>query len=291
MSNDTAFLEIRRLSKVFVKDKSVFRKNSGNVAALTDVGFVVREGEILGVVGESGCGKSTLGRCMLRLIEPTGSEVLYRGRNLMELSREEMRLMRTKLQMIFQNPYASLNPRMTVRELIRSPLDVFSVGAEQEREAKVFEMIEHVGMNENQLRRYPHEFSGGQLQRIVIARALILNPEFIVCDEAVSAPDVSVRSQVLNLMKYLQLRFGLTYLFISHDLSVVRHLCDYVMVGGAYARKIPKAVTYGMSVSNRWKPEDPGRGDGHQPDEYVDVNMLLDGLRIYIKALAAISNL
>lgn len=223
-------LEVKNLCKNFKTDSQAIWKLRRIVHAVSNVSVSIQKGETVGVVGESGCGKSTLGRCILRLIEPTNGEVLYHGKNILQYSAEEMRHLRTKMQIVFQNPYSSLNPRMTIREAILSPLDVFHIGTKEERKKRANEMIEYVGLNQSHLSRYPHEFSGGQLQRVVIARALILNPEFVVCDEPVSALDVSIRSQVINLMVDLQKQMGLTYLFISHDLSVVRYLCNRVMV-------------------------------------------------------------
>ena len=198
--------------------------------AVDNVSIDIKRGETLGLVGESGCGKSTFGRCVLRLIEPTEGKVLYENKDLLQFSKDEMRKMRRKLQMVFQDPYASLNPRMTVMEIIKAPLDVYKIGTKEERIEKVLEMAKIVGLNADAMNRYPHEFSGGQRQRIVIARALILNPEFIVCDEPVSALDVSIRSQVLNLIHDIQKKYNLSYLFISHDLSVVKHISDRVAV-------------------------------------------------------------
>ncbi|MFQ8825047.1 MAG: ABC transporter ATP-binding protein [[Ruminococcus] lactaris] len=198
--------------------------------AVDNVSLDIKRGETLGLVGESGCGKSTFGRCVLRLIEPTEGKVLYENKDLLQFSKDEMRKMRRKLQMVFQDPYASLNPRMTVMEIIKAPLDVYKIGTKEERIEKVLEMAKIVGLNADAMNRYPHEFSGGQRQRIVIARALILNPEFIVCDEPVSALDVSIRSQVLNLIHDIQKKYNLSYLFISHDLSVVKHISDRVAV-------------------------------------------------------------
>ena len=206
------------------------RRNYGSLHAVDDVSLDIFRGETLGVVGESGCGKSTLGRSILRLIEPTSGELIYSGKDLRGLNKEEMREMRKKLQLIFQDPYASLNPRMTVLDLIKAPLDVFNIGTHDERIERVLEMMKLVGLTEEQMNRYPHEFSGGQRQRIVIARAIILSPEFVVCDEPVSALDVSVRAQVLNLLKELQAKRNLTYMFISHDLSVVKYISDRIAV-------------------------------------------------------------
>ncbi len=224
-----ALLRIDNLSREFVVGKGFLQKGK-KLKAVDRVSFEIRRGETLGLVGESGCGKSTLGRCILRLIEPTAGTVYYKEQNLLELDAESMRKMRRRLQIIFQDPYASLNPRMTVLETIKAPLDVFDIGSRQERMEKLLEICRVVGIREEYLYRYPHEFSGGQRQRIVIARALTLNPEFIVCDEPVSALDVSIRSQVLNLIRKIQQSYGLSYLFISHDLSVVKHISDRVAV-------------------------------------------------------------
>lgn len=222
-------LSINNLVKDFVVEKNFFKQDK-MLRAVDGVSLTIKKGETLGLVGESGCGKSTFGRCVLQLIQPTSGEVLYKGDDLCKKEKEEMRLLRKELQMIFQDPYASLNPRMTVREIIMAPLEVFNIGTQEERKAMLEEICDLVGISKEQLSRYPHEFSGGQRQRIVIARALILNPEFVVCDEPVSALDVSIRSQVLNLMKDIQKKYGLSYLFISHDLSVVHHISDRVAV-------------------------------------------------------------
>jgi peptide/nickel transport system ATP-binding protein/oligopeptide transport system ATP-binding protein len=230
MDNREMLLQIRGLTKYFQAPRTLFNLHPGTVRAVDGVDLFIRQGETLGLVGESGCGKSTLGRTILSLIPATGGEVLYKGEDILKLPEEKLRLLKQKMQIVFQDPYSSLNPRMTVLELVRSPLDNYRTGSAEERQARVISMLNHVGLDEDQLYRYPHEFSGGQRQRIGIARALILNPEFVVCDEPVSALDVSVRSQVLNLMGGLQKEFGLTYLFISHDLSVVRHISDRVAV-------------------------------------------------------------
>lgn len=230
MTDQVPFIEVNHLTKYFYGRKELFRKDVKAVKAVDGVAFSIPQRQTLGVVGESGCGKSTLGRAILRLHEPTSGQVFYEGKNLLEYDKEQMRNLRKELQIIFQDPYSSLNPRMTVKELIQSPLDVFSIGSRAERQEKVTELMEKVGLPLEFMNRYPHEFSGGQRQRIVIARALVLNPKFVVCDEPVSALDVSVRAQVLNLMKDLQRELNLTYLFISHDLSVVRYICDRIMV-------------------------------------------------------------
>ena len=222
-TENTPLLEVRNLKKYFGKKDRVLH-------AVDDISVTIQQGKTLGVVGESGCGKSTLGRTVLRLLEPTDGQIIFDGQDITHVSEREMRKYRQSMQIIFQDPYASLNPRMTVRELIQAPLDVYSHESEAEKLAKVKNIMAKVGLREEYMSKYPHEFSGGQRQRIVIARALILEPKFIFCDEPVSALDVSVRAQVLNLMKDLQKEFNLTYMFISHDLSVVRFLCDRIGV-------------------------------------------------------------
>ena len=231
MSEDKkVLLEVQKVKKEFVTSKSLTGKPLKIVHAVDSVDLTIYEGETIGVVGESGCGKSTLGRCILQLIRPTAGNVLYRGEDITKLNKEQMRQMRRKMQLIFQDPYASLNPRMTVLELIMAPLEAFGIGTMEERVKRVKEIMELVGMPENMMNRYPHEFSGGQRQRIVIARALVLNPEFVVCDEPVSALDVSVRAQELNLIQELKKKKHLTYMFISHDLSVVKYISDRIAV-------------------------------------------------------------
>ena len=223
-------IETKQLTKHFTGKKNLFNLHPKSVKAVDGVNLQIREGEVLGLVGESGCGKSTLGRTILRLTPATGGEVLYRGQDILKYDKKQMWEMRRKLQIIFQDSYSSLNPRMTVEDLVGAPLEVFKEGTKEERRQRVIEMLEEVGLGEQHLYRFPHEFSGGQRQRIGIARALILNPDLVVCDEPVSALDVSVRAQVLNLMRKLQEKKGLTYLFISHDLSVVKHISDRVAV-------------------------------------------------------------
>ena len=230
MSAQEPLLRVEHLKKYFTSKKKFLESKPKTVRAVDDVSFEIMRGETFGVVGESGCGKSSLGRTILRLHEPDSGKVIYDGVDLSQLSHREMREYRRKMQIIFQDPYASLNPRMTVKELICAPLDVFEIGSKEEREKAVLNMMTKVGLPHEYLNRYPHQFSGGQRQRIMIARALILNPEFVVCDEPVSALDVSVRAQVLNLMRDLQRDMSLTYMFISHDLSVVRYVCDRIMV-------------------------------------------------------------
>ncbi len=223
-------LQAEGLKKYYPVGSNLFERKKRYVKAVDEVDLTIRRGETLGLVGESGCGKSTLGKSILRLIEPTEGRIIFNGQNILELSLPQMREMRKQMQIVFQDPYSSLNPRMTVFETVRSPLDAFGIGTRKEREKKVMDLIEYVGLSRQQMHRYPHEFSGGQRQRMIIARALILEPSFIVCDEPVSALDVSIRSQVLNLMQDIQKERGLTYLFISHDLSVIKHISDQVAV-------------------------------------------------------------
>lgn len=231
MSNEkNVLIETKDLCKYYTGKKSIFSRTPSVVKAVDGINLSIREGETLGLVGESGCGKSTLGRTILRLIDSTSGQVLYRGQDILKYNKEQMWEMRKKLQIIFQDPYSSLNPRMTVYDLVSAPLDVYHIGTQEERKEMVINILKDVGLDQQYLNRFPHEFSGGQRQRIGIARALILNPEFVVCDEPVSALDVSVRAQVLNLMREMQQKRNLTYLFISHDLSVVRHISDRIAV-------------------------------------------------------------
>ncbi len=208
----------------------VFHKEIASVKAVDDVSMTIRQGETVGLVGESGCGKTTFGRAILRLEEPTSGEVFFEGENILAYDYHQMRALRKKMQIIFQDPFSSLNPRKTVSHIIGEPLLIHGVKNRLERDERVLELLNVVGLRKEHMRRYPHQFSGGQRQRIGVARALALNPKLIVCDEAVSALDVSIQAQVINLLKDLQEEFGLTYLFISHDLSVVEHVSDRVAV-------------------------------------------------------------
>lgn len=223
-------LEVKNLKKHFPVNKGLFGQKKSFVRAVDGVSLTIEKGETLGLVGESGCGKSTTGRMITRLLAPTEGEILFDGRDLSKLNDKQIREARKELQMIFQDPYASLNPRMTIGETIAEPLIVHNMMNKKDRIKKVHELLECVGLTSYHANRYPHEFSGGQRQRIGIARALAVNPKLIVADEPVSALDVSIQSQVLNLMQDLQKEFGLTYLFISHDLSVVEHISDRVGV-------------------------------------------------------------
>ena len=228
--NTNILLETKNLSKYFTGKKGLLNRQPAQVKAVDHVSLTVNKGETLGLVGESGCGKSTLGRTILRLIPATEGQVLYNGEDILTYDKKKMWEMRRKLQIIFQDPYSSLNPRMTVYDLISAPLEVYKVGTKEERREMVEEILQEVGLDKQYLNRFPHEFSGGQRQRIGIARALILNPEFVVCDEAVSALDVSVRAQVLNLMRNMQQKKNLTYLFISHELSQNAYGKPYISI-------------------------------------------------------------
>ena len=227
---DEVLVQVRKLKKYFPITRGVFQRHVGDVKAVDDVSFDIFRGETLGLVGESGSGKTTVGRTMLRLYEPTAGSILIEGKDLAKQSPSELRAMRQRMQIIFQDPYASLNPRMTVGGIIGEPLEVHRVARGKEKRERVQELLRLVGLNPYFVNRYPHEFSGGQRQRIGVARALALNPDLIVCDEPISSLDVSIQAQVVNLLEDLQNRMGLTYLFIAHDLSMVRHISDRVAV-------------------------------------------------------------
>ena len=223
-------LDARNIVKHYPIRGGVWMKQTGSVKAVDGVSLTIGEGETVGLVGESGCGKTTFGRAILRLEEPTAGEIFFQGRNIMAYSRNEMQALRREMQIIFQDPFSSLNPRKSVGQIIGEPLLVHGVKSREQRDGRVLELLEVVGLRKEHMRRYPHQFSGGQRQRIGVARALALKPKLVVCDEAVSALDVSIQAQVINLLKDLQQDFGLTYLFISHDLSVVEHVSDRVAV-------------------------------------------------------------
>ncbi|HII94705.1 MAG TPA: dipeptide ABC transporter ATP-binding protein [Candidatus Methanofastidiosum sp.] len=222
-------LEVIELKKYF-HTKAEFLKKSDIVRAVDNVSFKIMEGEILGLVGESGCGKTTCGKTILKIYEPDSGKILFRGEDITNLKRNEMREYRKRMGIVYQDPFGSLDPRMTVGSIISEPMEIHNLYPKKDREEKVQEILEKVGLTSEQMNRYPHEFSGGQRQRIGIARTLAVNPEFVVADEPVSALDVSIQAQILNLMQDLQNEFGFTYLFITHDLSVIKHICDRVAV-------------------------------------------------------------
>ena len=231
MSDTTPLLEVKGLQMHFPITEGLLARKVGDVKAVDGIDFVVRRGEILGLVGESGCGKTTTGRCVLRLETPTAGQILFDGVDVAKLSGAALRALRQRVQVIFQDPYSSLNPRMKIGDIIAEPMRVHGIERDAaKRDARVRELLSICGLNARFADRYPHEMSGGQRQRVGIARALAMNPEFIVCDEPVSALDVSIQAQVVNLLEDLREKFGLTYLFIAHDLSVVRHLCQRVAV-------------------------------------------------------------
>ena len=232
-------LEVRGLQTWFPIRRGLLQRITGHVKAVDGVDFALGKGETLGLVGESGCGKTTVGRSILRLIEPTGGEVLFEGRDVRRMRAEELRLLRRRMQIIFQDPGGSLNPRMRVGRIVGEPLEVHGIARGDALRDMVEKLLERCGLWKAAADRYPHEFSGGQRQRIGIARALALNPSLIVCDEPTSALDVSIQSQILNLLKELQAEFGLSYLFISHDMAVIHHICDRVAV--MYDGKIVEA--------------------------------------------------
>jgi len=248
----TDLMEVRDLRKYFPITGGLFSHVVGHVKAVDGVSFSVKHGETLGLVGESGCGKTTLGKVLLRLEEATGGEVLFEGQNILGRDFKGLRRLRREMQIIFQDPYASLNPRMTVREIVGEPFEVHGVAYGSAKDKRVRELLEVVGLSPQHIHRYPHEFSGGQRQRIGIARALALKPKMIICDEPVSALDVSIQSQILNLLSDLQKEFGLTYIFIAHGLAVVKHVSD--RVGVMYLGKMVEMAGAGEIYRNPRHP-------------------------------------
>jgi len=232
-------IEARELVKSFPITSGLMMKETSRVRAVDGVSFVIQEGECFGLVGETGCGKTTVGKLLLRLIEPTAGDVIFRGQSILELNKYEMRRLRKEMQIVFQDPYSSLNPRMSVWQIISEPINTHHLATGIEQERRVLELLKRVGLEQEHVKRYPHEFSGGQRQRIAIARALASEPPFIVLDEPTSALDVSVQAQILNDLRRLQRELGITYLFISHNLAVVNHLCDRTAV--MYLGKIVEA--------------------------------------------------
>ena len=251
IENDV-LVRVTGLKKYFPITGGLFSRVIGNVRAVDGVNFYIKRGETLGVVGESGCGKTTAGRCVLRLTEATEGEVWFEGQNVMEMNRDDLRRLRREMQIIFQDPYASLNPRMTVEDIVGEALEIHRIARGKAKRAKVEDLLSLVGLSKHHMVRYPHEFSGGQRQRIGVARALALNPKLIVADEPVSALDVSIQSQVLNLLEDLQGEFDLTYLFIAHDLSVVKHISD--RIGVMYLGRIVEMATVKELFDNPLHP-------------------------------------
>ncbi len=251
-NGNDAILLVNNLKVHFPIRRGMIRRQVGSIKAVDGVSFDVRRGETLGLVGESGCGKTTTGRAIVRLEQPTEGTIVFEGNDLTKLSKRQLRRQRRNLQMIFQDPYASLNPRMTIGAIVSEPLYVHQLAQGAERTARVKHLLESVGLNPNYVTRYPHEFSGGQRQRIGIARALASNPSFIVCDEPISALDVSIQAQIINLLRELQKELGLTYLFIAHDLSMVRHISDRVAV--MYLGQIMELAEYRDLYENPLNP-------------------------------------
>jgi len=253
MPENEILLEVKGLKMWFpITQGIIFQRHIGDTKAVDGLNFFIRRGETLGLVGESGCGKTTTGRAILQLYRPTAGEVYFQGQDLCKLKGEPLRHMRRKMQMIFQDPYASLNPRMTVGDIVGEPLEVHNILKGKELRSRVMELLEVVGLNRYFVNRYPHEFSGGQRQRIGVARALAVNPDFIVCDEPISALDVSIQAQIINLLEELQDQFGLTYLFIAHDLSVVKHISNRVAV--MYLGKLVELTTRAQLYENPLHP-------------------------------------
>ena len=251
-TENDVLLRVENLKKYFPITRGVFQRHVGDIKAVDGVSFFVRRAETLGLVGESGCGKTTTGRTILQLYRPTAGHAYFEGKDLSTMKGEELRRMRRRMQMIFQDPYASLNPRMTIGSIVGEPLEVHNIAKGKEKRERVQELLRLVGLNPYFINRYPHEFSGGQRQRVGVARALALNPDFIVCDEPVSSVDVSIQAQIVNLLEDLQEQFGMAYLFIAHDLSMVRHISDRVAV--MYLGKIVELTSRDELYNNPLHP-------------------------------------
>lgn len=249
---DDYILEVESVKKYFPIKKGIFSKQVGAVKAVDNISFQLRRGETLGIVGESGCGKSTMARLIIQLLKATEGRIKLEGKDLTAISKEELRATRRNIQMVFQDPYASLNPRWTVEKTLLEPMKVYNIGTKSERKEKVADLLNKVGLDPSYAKRHPHEFSGGQRQRIGIARALVLNPKVIIADEPVSALDISVQAQVINLMQDLQEQYNLTYMFITHDLSVCEHISDRVAV--MYLGKIVELASKDQLFSNPLHP-------------------------------------
>lgn len=252
MESSKVLVEVKDLKKYFPIRKGFFNKKKSNVKAVDGVSFFIRKGETLGLVGESGCGKTTVGRTIIKLYEPTSGKIIYDGKDISSLSSKEMIPYRRKMQMIFQDPYASLDPRMTVGDIIGESIDIHKLMSENQKQEKIRYLLKRVGLNGEHVCRYPHEFSGGQRQRIGIARALAVQPEFIICDEPISALDVSIQAQIVNMLEDLQGELELTYLFIAHDLSMVKHISN--RIGVMYLGKIVELAKSNELYNNPMHP-------------------------------------
>ncbi len=267
--NKEVLIEVKNLKKYFPIKKGIIRKSVKNVKAVDGVTFTIYKGETFGLVGESGCGKSTAGRTLIRLYDVTEGSIIYEGKDISKLSQKELLPYRKKIQMIFQDPYSSLNTRMTVSDIIGEALDIHKIAVGEERKNRIAELLESVGLKEEHASRYPHEFSGGQRQRVGIARALAVDPEFIICDEPISALDVSIQAQVVNMLEDIQKKTGVTFLFIAHDLSMVRHISD--RIGVMYLGQLIEVTESDELYENPLHPYTQALLSS-VPDPYKDMN-------------------